>query len=79
MYDLIIVGDKVKAVGKCRQCKEKYETKPFTHAAYLDWRRGLKPIQNTLLGTELEAHDREFLISGISPIGWSHLEGSFNE
>jgi hypothetical protein len=73
MYSLIIVGDKVKAVGKCRQCKEEYETQPFTHSEYLRWRRGLEPIQNTGLGEELNDDDREFLISNVSPKGWRQM------
>jgi len=71
-YELIPVGEgKVVAEGKCIQTGDVYRTAPFNELNWQRWRYLRVPIQNALY--ELEADDREFLMSGFSPIGWEEF------
>lgn len=76
-YKLIPVGEHVVAEGKCLQTGEVYRTAPFTGVGWMRWKRGGEMIQVAL--PELNADDREFLISGFSPNGWKEIYGTDDE
>lgn len=77
-YELIPVGDdKVVAEGKCLQTGNTYRTSPFTELGWKKWRYLRQMIQVAL--PELNADDREFLISGFSPDGWREIYGTEDE
>lgn len=61
---------KVFALGKCVLTGTEYQTADFSYQNYLKYRNGAY-IQDAL--SELAPHDREFLISGISPDGWEEM------
>tara|TARA_R110001599_G_scaffold67850_1_gene191292 strand:+ start:2899 stop:3144 length:246 start_codon:yes stop_codon:yes gene_type:complete len=65
----------VKAVGVCVITNTSYETSEFTLSAFNAWSNGSISIQNTNL-VHLSADDREFLISGVSPIGFNSLNNN---
>lgn len=74
-YSLIPVGESdVVAEGKCIQTGEVYRTAPFNELNWQRWRYLRVPIQYAL--PELDAHDREFLMSGFSPVGWEEFYGT---
>jgi hypothetical protein len=62
-------GDKVIVEGKCVFTKDFYKV-VVPREGFDKWIGGEALIQNALVG--VSASDREFLISGISPNGWSH-------
>ena len=71
-YYLIPVGDtEVVAEGKCLQTGKIYRTAPFNELGWQSWRYLRIAIQDAL--PELNADDREFLISGFSPEGWEEI------
>ena len=77
-YNLIPVGEnEVVAEGKCIQTGDVYRTAPFNELNWQRWRYLRVPIQYAL--PELEADDREFLMSGFSPIGWEEFYGTDND
>ena len=77
-YELLQVGDSnIIAEGKCIYTGEAYRTAPFTLEGWQSWRYLRIPIQDAL--PELEAHDREFLMSGFSPVGWEEFYGTDDE
>lgn len=77
-YELIPVGDdRVVAEGKCLQTGNTYRTAPFTELGWQKWRYLRQMIQVAL--PELNADDREFLISGFSPDGWKEIYGTDDE
>lgn len=77
-YQLIPVGEKeMVAEGKCLQTGKVYRTSPFTGLGWMRWKKGGEMIQAAL--PELNADDREFLISGFSPDGWIEIYGTEDE
>ena len=58
------------AEGTCVITDSYYKTDFFSLKGYHAWRRGLL-IQNAL--PEISANDREFLISGISPVTFDSI------
>ena len=71
-YRLIPAGDTdVVAEGKCIQTGKIYRTAPFNELNWQRWCYLRVPIQEALY--ELEADDREFLMSGFSPEGWAEF------
>jgi len=77
-YKLIPVGDEdVIAEGKCLQTGKTYRTSPFNERGWQRWRYLRVAIQDAL--PELDAGDREFLISGFSPEGWEEIYGTEDE
>ena len=77
-YQLIPVGEKeMVAEGKCLQTGKVYRTSPFTGLGWMRWKKGGEMIQVAL--PELNADDREFLISGFSPDGWREIYGTEDE
>jgi len=67
--------NKCKAVGVCIISNTTYETSTFELSAYQYWCDNVIPIQHTDLGI-LDADDREFLITGISPKGFNDLNNN---
>lgn len=77
-YQLIPVGDEdVVAEGKCIQTGKIYRTAPFKELNWQKWRYLRVMIQEAL--PELDMHDREFLMSGFSPEGWTEFYGTDDE
>jgi len=62
----------VRAEGRCRITSKMYKTKNFSLDGYEQWKKG-GLIQNVL--PELNADDREFLMTQTSPMGWSQMFG----
>lgn len=76
-YSLVPVGEnEVVAEGECIQTGKTYRTAPFNELNWQRWRYLRVPIQEALY--ELDADDREFLMSGFSPEGWSEFYGTNN-
>lgn len=77
-YQLIQMGDgMIAAEGKCLQTGKIYRTSPFNKMGWERWRYLRQLIQVAL--PELNADDREFLISGFSPEGWDEIYGKEDE
>jgi hypothetical protein len=77
-YRLIPAGDTdVVAEGKCIQTGKIYRTAPFNELNWQRWRYLRVMIQEAL--PELDMHDREFLMSGFSPEGWTEFYGTDDE
>tara|TARA_R110000744_G_scaffold6800_1_gene23528 strand:- start:425 stop:670 length:246 start_codon:yes stop_codon:yes gene_type:complete len=62
---------KAKLIGPCYISGEEYSTKEFNEGKYMSWILKEDLIQNLL--PELDADDREFLITGISPKSWDEM------
>ena len=62
-----------QAVGPCYKTGKEYTTSTFKIIGYMSWVLDKASIQECL--PELNDEDREFLISGISPIGWNLIFG----
>ena len=60
----------VQVTGNCVFTGKPYTTAPFRKSGLRAWQKG-GLIQNAI--PDLNAGDREFLISGISPEGWNQL------
>jgi len=69
-------NNKAKAVGPCRKTRKKYSTTEFNLMGYMSWILKEDTIQNCL--PDLDADDREFLMTGFSPEGWSITFGDNN-
>jgi|TARA_R110000737_G_scaffold80286_1_gene112454 hypothetical protein len=66
---------KCKAIGVCIVTNTPYETSEFNLSSYQYWNDNNIPIQHTSL-ISLSADDREFMISGIAPIGFDDLNNN---
>ena len=58
--------------GTCAITRELYSVK-VPRDGFVSWANGRSPIQAAL--SQVSVEDREFLISGISPVGWEQTFG----
>ena len=62
----------IEVSGECAITREQYRVK-VPRSGFVSWANGRSPIQAAL--PQVRVEDREFLISGISPVGWERTFG----
>lgn len=68
----IVNKEWLEVSGECVLTREVYRVK-VPRDGFVSWANGRSPIQAAL--SQVSVEDREFLISGISPVGWEQTFG----